>query len=35
MTKKINLLVILTGVAVGAAAVLLTAMGRPALCWIE
>ena len=30
MTKKINLLVVLTGVAVGAAAVLLTAMGNPA-----
>ena len=30
MTKKINLLVILTGVAVGIAAVLLTAMGNPA-----
>lgn len=30
MTKKINWLVILTGVAVGAAAVLLTALGNPA-----
>ncbi|MDD5808476.1 MAG: YedE family putative selenium transporter [Oscillospiraceae bacterium] len=30
MTKKINLLVVLTGVAVGAAALLLTAMGNPA-----
>ena len=30
MTKKINLLVVLTGVIVGAAAVVLTFLGNPA-----